>query len=115
MYESHKARCTLSSASCEMIRYDHFVLGVLQAMCSSFSPNTDIDFLNALLVYCEPLSDLISVCNPSDWMGLRQDSILPMLKSTAFTQWTKYYWDKQQESYSKRQRRIRANSESVSS
>jgi hypothetical protein len=31
---------------------------VLQVMCSSFSPNTDIDFLNALLVYCEPLSAL---------------------------------------------------------
>jgi len=28
-------------------------------MCSSFNPNTDIDFLNALLVYCEPLSALM--------------------------------------------------------
>jgi hypothetical protein len=28
-------------------------------MCSSFNPNTDIDFLNALLVYYEPLSALM--------------------------------------------------------
>ena len=48
MFESHKARCTFSSVSCKMIRYGHSVLGVLQAMCSSLSPNIDTDFLNTV-------------------------------------------------------------------
>ena len=65
------SRRTLSSASCgTRDSMCPFCSGVFTAICSSFSPSTDIDFRNAFDVYCEPLSALMISCpgTTSPWL-----------------------------------------------